>query len=382
MRYRALLTISAALLVGGMAAAAASIAGSGADPLISRSYTQGTYQGAVKTQAAAAAGEVMTAAADTISARLTQTENNYSDSAVESMLAEKIAAAMQGGAVGDAVTLAVGDTLKVELGAKLCLTAGAAQVTSGSLVNLTTGEALMLGGVLTRNQLYLADDGGASVQASAAGTAMRLSGGYSTSAGSASAGGSAHIVRYTKHAQALQTLGLFSGSNVGFELERVPTRAEGLVMLLRLLGKEEEASRYTGSHPFNDVPAWAGKYVAYAYDNHYTSGVSAKEFGSQNNLRANDYMTFLLRALGYNDSSGDFAWSTAVDSAVKTGILSQTDSQTIASQGAFYRDDVAYTSYNVLFLKRKGSEQRLCDYLIAQGVFTASQLDSAQAILA
>ena len=37
-------------------------------------------------------------------------------------------------------------------------------------------------------------------------------------------------------ADALNSLGLFSGSEAGYELERTPTRAEALVMLLRLTG--------------------------------------------------------------------------------------------------------------------------------------------------
>ena len=42
-------------------------------------------------------------------------------------------------------------------------------------------------------------------------------------------------------ADALNSLGLFSGSEAGYELERTPTRAEALVMLLRLTGQADAA---------------------------------------------------------------------------------------------------------------------------------------------
>ena len=43
-------------------------------------------------------------------------------------------------------------------------------------------------------------------------------------------------------AQALDRLGLFSGSEAGYELDRTPTRAEALVMLLKLTGQGRAAA--------------------------------------------------------------------------------------------------------------------------------------------
>ena len=59
--------------------------------------------------------------------------------------------------------------------------------------------------------------------------------------------------------------------------------------------------------------------MAYAYEKGYTKGnnVSAggqRYFGPDAQLSAGEYMTFLLRALGYSDSgaSPDFSWANAV----------------------------------------------------------------------
>lgn len=44
-----------------------------------------------------------------------------------------------------------------------------------------------------------------------------------------------------EHAYALNELGLFQGMDSGFELDKRPTRLEGMTMFVRLLGGEEEA---------------------------------------------------------------------------------------------------------------------------------------------
>ncbi|MFB0921388.1 MAG: hypothetical protein QMB62_11005, partial [Oscillospiraceae bacterium] len=83
---------------------------------------------------------------------------------------------------------------------------------------------------------------------------------------------------YDKPAQELKTLGLFQGTSTGLELDRAPTRSEAAVMLVRLLGKENEAkTQYaagTISNPFTDVPDWAKPYISWLYTNNMAKGVS------------------------------------------------------------------------------------------------------------
>lgn len=117
-------------------------------------------------------------------------------------------------------------------------------------------------------------------------------------------------------ANALYTLGLFQGTGTNpdgtpiFDLDRTPTRHEAITMLVRLLGKDNEAKSTTWNTPFIDVAEWAKPYVGYAYNHKLTSGVSAIEFGGNNTVTASQYITFVLRALGYN-SDRDFAWDSA-----------------------------------------------------------------------
>ena len=81
-------------------------------------------------------------------------------------------------------------------------------------------------------------------------------------------------------AQTLHDLGLFKGTgtdvsgNPIFDLNRAPTRAEAVTMLVRLLGKEDEALAGDWNTPFTDVADWAKPYVGYAYANGLTAGVS------------------------------------------------------------------------------------------------------------
>jgi len=80
--------------------------------------------------------------------------------------------------------------------------------------------------------------------------------------------------RYEEYAEKLATIGVFKGTPAGFELDRQPTRLEGLVMLIRLLGKEDEAlSIKDEASVFTDVPDWGIPFTNYAYKNGLTKGL-------------------------------------------------------------------------------------------------------------
>ena len=58
---------------------------------------------------------------------------------------------------------------------------------------------------------------------------------------------------YDHCADQLKALGLFQGTEQGYELDRAPTRAEAATMLVRLLGKEADAQSW--SIPLR-LPIW------------------------------------------------------------------------------------------------------------------------------
>lgn len=176
---------------------------------------------------------------------------------------------------------------------------------------------------------------------------------------------------YDNYAQKLSEINVFLGTGSGFDLDREPTRLEGLIMLIRLLGAEEATESMDVTEIiFDDVPNWGKRYVTYAYKNSLTKGISSTKFGSTQLMDAKSYMTFLLRALGYDDSGGDFQWNEANEFGKEIGLIDESTYFEITSK-TFLRDHVAKISYNALFNKVKGTSNTLLEKLIALGALDA-----------
>jgi len=177
----------------------------------------------------------------------------------------------------------------------------------------------------------------------------------------------------TDRADHLYNLGLFKGTEKGYELDGTPTRVQGYIMLIRLLGREKEALGGSWSHPFDDVEAWSDKYAGYAYANGLTKGTADTKFSPDDVLSVRDYLTMLLRALEYNDSSGDFAWETAVSDAVRLGLIDAAAKSSLESV-TLNRGDMADLSYAALSKKTaSGTAGTLAETLADRGVFTRTQ---------
>jgi len=182
------------------------------------------------------------------------------------------------------------------------------------------------------------------------------------------------------YAEALKALGLMKGvgqkpdGTTNYDLNRKLTRTEAVVMMIRILGKEQEALNGTYSHPFTDVPVWADKYVGYAYSTGITKGVSATLFGSSTNASAQMYITFILRAMGYNDSADkgavDFTYNESPYFARNLGI--NFDDNQIQN---FKRAHAAMASFYALRANCKDGFP-LFEKLIDQGVFTRAEYDT------
>lgn len=160
-------------------------------------------------------------------------------------------------------------------------------------------------------------------------------------------------------ADRLYGLELFRGTGVAadgspiYELERVPNRNEAVTMLVRLLGAEDEALSGDWETPFTDLADWAAPYVGYAYENGLTTGVSSTAFGGDAPVTGAQYVTLVLRALGYSDREGDFSWDDPWGLAGELG-LAETE-----PAGGFTRGDVAVVSAAALDVPLKGTETPL-----------------------
>ena len=175
----------------------------------------------------------------------------------------------------------------------------------------------------------------------------------------------------------LNSFGLFSGvgtnadGTTNFDLDRTPTRAEAVTMLVRLLGKETEAKSEPWSTPFSDVAEWAKPYVGYAYAKGLTTGVGrdgkgGQLFGGSMPTTAMQYLTFVLRALGYS-SETDFKWN---ESYVLTDKLGITSGEYNKSTPSLTRGDLAIISYHAANTNLKDTSYTLLEVLQNNGIIS------------
>ena len=166
-------------------------------------------------------------------------------------------------------------------------------------------------------------------------------------------------------ADTLNALGLFSGTGTDengdpiYELERQPTRQEAVTMLVKLLGGADKAAQGGWETPFTDVDDWAKNWVGYAYHEGLTAGTSATTFGANDKVTAAQYLTFILKALGYS-ATEDFQWDKAWELSDQIGL-------TYGEYGAdsdFTRGDVAIISLNALSLRLKSGDKTLMDLMM------------------
>ena len=177
-------------------------------------------------------------------------------------------------------------------------------------------------------------------------------------------------------AHALKTLGLFRGSDKGLELDREPTRMEALIMLIRLMGKENEALAGQWEHPFTDAPTWqnAENYIGYAYENGLTNGVSETLFDPETAASAAECVTFTLRALGYADNETSTVWDNWETLGQQAAIYEK-------GEGAFTRGSAVNVYYAALESKMQPENTvSLAQKLIAESVFTQAEYETAKQI--
>ncbi|MEG0780268.1 MAG: hypothetical protein RR426_06650 [Oscillospiraceae bacterium] len=173
-------------------------------------------------------------------------------------------------------------------------------------------------------------------------------------------------------ADALYDMGLFRGvgqradGRPDYALNRAPTRLETLILLIRLLGREQDALQGKWTHPFTDVSAKDDRYVGFAYENGLTRGLSATTFAPKNKAAGYTYLTFVLRALGYVDGEGkDFSGNDPFPLAQTTGILPDG-----VDTKQFLRADAVLVSYAALSATLNHSSTTLLERLTGDGAVT------------
>ena len=377
MKKTIVLLLTAAVLVSGAAAyATGALTG---ESLISKSYLTGTYVPDVEKQVSQRVQERTEQVYQSALTALNQAHSAY------------LAQAGSGGTAGTGTYASAladlrfkkGDVITLSTGSGGMLLAGSGSVSyaGGAVVDVTAGETIPSGSALALRHRYLAGENTTASLTITSDTAVLSVEGYYSLAPSGS-------VDYNALADALFEMGLFQGSGTtygsGYDLENPTTRIMGVVMFLRLIGEEGAALSSTAVNPFVDTPAWCDRYVAYAFEKGYTNGVGespsgALYFAPDRQISAEEYVTLILRALGYTDSGAapDFTWDTAVSRAVSWGLLSSGE-QAMLSQSQFLRAQVVYLSYFALNAPMKGGGV-LLDRTVSSGGLNRSQLEQVMA---
>ena len=350
MKKAAVFVLAGAILAGMGAVVAAD------QSLVSKSYLTGTFTQQALDQAEDRIDTLTQPAYDSALSSLNQKHQTY--------LAQA-GSQESGGSVGLLEDrYKKGDTVLLTSGSGAMLLAGDVQIafTGNAVIDTTAGQTLTAGTLLPANHRVLAGENTSLRLTVNSDTAvLALEGEYTVTGGSG--------VDYNAMADALAEMGLLQGTGVsygsGYELERTSMRIEGLVMFIRLLGEERAALQSVAPNPFADVPSWADRYVAYAYEKGYTTGTGTAAdgtmyFSPNATISAGEYMTFLLRALGYSDhgEDPDFTWQTAMADGVTYGVLREKE-RTAMEDGNFLRSRMVYLSCCGLAAHRKDGVSQL-----------------------
>lgn len=257
----------------------------------------------------------------------------------------------QAGAEGIELRVKRDDVILLEVGASITPLAGNLSVSeSGKVLDITVGEALNqdITDLATNHRYLVSEDTQALFYVTSDTAVVRVNGAYRLSL--------SKNTDYNLLADALREMKLFRGTDTpygsGYDLEQEPNRVQGLIMFLRLLGEEDAALGFEDdSLIFTDVPKWARPYVGYAYSKGYTKGQEIGTngeitFGSYDSLRAMDFVTFILRAMGYEEGV-QFTWKSVLVDAQKLGFLTEGE-VTHLKEEPFLRAQVVYLSYFAL----------------------------------
>lgn len=168
-------------------------------------------------------------------------------------------------------------------------------------------------------------------------------------------------------AQELYQMGLLQGGGTlpdgspDFMLDDTATRSAAAAMLVRLLGGEAEAITSRYYHPFTDAD-WSNDYLGYLYHYKIAYGVSSTTFGVNETITAAQFLTMMLRAMGYDQVN----WQDPYPTARAVGL-------DWSGASDFRRGDMAYICRSALSCRPKGSSQTLYQRLVGQNAIHTPQ---------
>lgn len=362
---KAKITALAILLVASLLIAATATGGTPSDPLVSKSYVDVKFFDSMISEIETRVDSAVTSFKNKYIEKASDAVKiPYNDEIYADALADEVLDSLQSEgrylystSSAKLKKFISGDVISGRQGMIFIVKSGYVRCTSGKVINITKGIEVSSPCGIGNNTKYMFPENGGSIEIITKDADVLIDGVYSVSS---------YKPKYSDEAYALKKLGLVRGAANGMELYRGNTRAESITMLIRLLGEEENALMAEHYHPFTDVDAWAQRYVGYAYRMGYTKGVSNTRYGGSEMTTSIQYMTFILRSLGYSEEAGDFKYASAIDDAVRLGVIPQSTASELYSS-EFRRDHVMHISYLAMSAKVKGSNRTLLSKLVANG---------------
>lgn len=174
----------------------------------------------------------------------------------------------------------------------------------------------------------------------------------------------------TVKANTLYELGLFRGTDAGYELDKTLTREQAVTILVRLLGEEENVLNASFDAKFIDVDEsrWSYPYIMYCYENNITKGTAEDTFSPEDEVTEEQFVTLVMRLMGYEDIEPE----NALEESVYKNMISTDIVRSFEKQASFLRDDMVYVVYRSLMCNMADG-MRLADFLAQKGVITEKE---------
>ena len=168
-------------------------------------------------------------------------------------------------------------------------------------------------------------------------------------------------VAHESEAVALRNLGFLKGGAWELGLDKTVSRMEGVILAIRLGGKEKTAIAYEGECPFTDAPLWTGadRYLAYAVSVGLAANTDGK-FRPDEPETVENFARMALSELGYLSED-------PVKKSIELNLLD--------SSADYYRDssitknDCVWYMYNALKTQTMGGVT-LIERIVSDGVIS------------
>jgi subtilisin family serine protease len=185
-------------------------------------------------------------------------------------------------------------------------------------------------------------------------------------------------------ADELYLIGLVAGvgkdeeGNPAYELDRPLARIEAVSLILRLMGVEDEASRYTGPNPFQDVPEWADRYAAYAHEIGLAAGINDEHtiLEATREIDFKEFTAMLLRALGYTEAKGSFDFNSALEKSVELDLYTGYEMNAMKVSAAFLRSEAFIASTDALTFYQPEDNRLFIYSLVEKGAISMDEANT------